>query len=93
MKSLLFTFALLLTGASVFAANDVVNPVTDDNTVITIIDATLEVDPICYSTTISAGGSLGPVSGSVSVTVTGCGETAAEAWANFTAALGFAQQQ
>ena len=82
MKSLFLTFALLLSGASVFAANDIVNPIIDDNTTLTAVDVTVVDDEICYTVTVTIGASGGGLSAGLSVNVSGCGNTAAEAWAD-----------
>lgn len=87
MKSLFLTFALLLSGASVFAANDIVNPIVDDNLAITAVDLTVADDEICYTVTVNIGASGGGVSAGLSVNVSGCGNTAAEAWADLQAGL------
>lgn len=98
MKSLFLTFALLLTGASVFAANDIVNPATEGNAIVSvvdlsIVDVSIIDDEICYSATISAGAQIGPLEVGGSIQVSGCGETAAEAWSNFLAAMNLSREE
>lgn len=93
MKSLFLTFALLLSGVSVFAANDVVHPETEGNVIPLVVDVTIIDDEICYSATISGGAQIGPLTVGGSIQVSGCGETAAEAWANFLEAMNLAKEK
>ena len=86
MKSFFLSIALLLCGATVFAS---ANPVPQSEEELVPVAVTLEIvdDEICYSTTLALTGGLGGVTAGASVTISGCGDTAEEAWSNYMAGM------
>jgi len=79
MKTFFLTFALLLTGASVFASDSAVEQVDGNLTEVVMADTDIMADvlddEICY------------------ITISGCGNTASAAWADLQQALRHFHQQ
>lgn len=97
MKTFFLTFALLLTGASVFASDSAVEQVDGNLTEVVMADTDIMADvlddEICYTVTVSAQGTIGPVSVGGGITISGCGNTASAAWADLQQALRHFHQQ